>query len=321
MNSIGRRQRWAWLAAGLSAAVAACACGKGWQWVLLGGLAAALFDLFLDRRLRPCGLGALLSGSFGGLGPVLAAMTLLWTVAAMAWTANMADAAFPMIDGFPVLGWILLATAAWGSWKGPAACARCAGVLFLFLSVLYGLLAAFSLPDVHLEYLRPTGNWTQSVWTLGLFLLPAGVWYLPRRSHEKPPAWALFLLLPVLAALLAAITSGVLSPALAAASAAPLYTVAQAVSLFGVMERIEPLLSAAMTMGVFCLLSSMACACRALVRKKWAGPAACILAAVGMGPARAIPLSLVTLGALVFWLLIPLITILSGRPARANPYK
>lgn len=316
MNSIGRRQRWAWLAAGLSAAVGACACGLGWQWVLLGGLAASLYYFYLDRSLRPCGLAAVMCRSFGGLGRVLAFLTLLWTILALAWTANLADAAFPMVDGFPVLGWSLLALAAWGSWRGPAACGRCAGVLFLFLAALYGLLAAFALPDVRLSNLRPTGTWEQSLWALGLFLLPAGMWYGPCR-RSKAPSWILFLLLPLLAALLAAVTAGVLSPELAGILDAPLYTVAQSVSLFGVMERTEPLLSAALTMGVFCLLSSMACACRALANRKWAGPAACLLAALALGPARAIPIKLLTLGAILFWLLIPLIAVLISTRPRA----
>lgn len=320
MNSIGRRQRWAWLATGLSAAAAASLCGLGWLWVLLGGLAASLYDLYLDRSLRPCGLAAVLCRSFGGLGRALACLTLLWIILAMAWTANLADAAFPMVDGFPVLGWALLALTAWGSWKGSAACGRCAGVLLLFLAALYGLLAAFALPDVRVENLRPSGPWEQSLWTLGLFLLPAGVWYVPCR-REKAPHGSLFLVLPLLAALLAAITVGVLSPALAAVLDAPLYTVAQSVSLFGVMERVEPLLSAAITMGVFCLLSSMACACGALTRKRWTGPAACLLAALAMGPARAIPIKLLTLGAILFWLLIPLIAVTISKIPRAPSHR
>lgn len=323
MHSIGRRQRWAWLAAGLSAAIGACACGMSWLWVLAGGLTASLFDLYLDRCLRPCGLAAVLSASFGGLGRFLAVLTLIWTILVMAWTANLADAAFPMIDGFPILGWSLLALTAWGSWKGPATCARCAGVLFLFLTALYGLLAAFALPDVEWSNLRPAGPWEQSLWAMGLFLLPTGVWYSPCRRGERKPSWALFLLLPLLAALLAAVACGVLSPELAAVLDAPLYTVAQSVSLFGVMERMEPLLSAAMTMGVFCLLSSMACACRALANRKWTGPAACLLAALAMGPARRIPLPILTLGAILFWLLIPMITVLISRrlqsPSRRTP--
>lgn len=294
--------------AGLSAAAAACACGMGWLWVLLGGLAISVYYVYLDRRLRPCGLAALLPAAFGGVGRILAALTLLWTVLAMAWTANLADTAFPMVEGFPVLGWTLLALAAWGSRRGAAACARCAGVLYLFLLALYGAVTVFAVPDMRLANLRPTGGWEQSLWACGLFLLPAGVWYAPCRRSKTKMTWA-WLLPSLLAALLAAVTAGVLSPALAESLPVPLYTLAQSVSLFGVMERIEPLLSAAMTMGVFCLLSSMACACRALAAQwtpwKGSGAAACVLSAALMGLSRALTLPMITAGAAVFWLLLP----------------
>ena len=59
-RKIGERQRWAWLASGVSAAVAACVCGCGWQWVLLGGLAVTLYYIYVDRALPDCGLAALL---------------------------------------------------------------------------------------------------------------------------------------------------------------------------------------------------------------------------------------------------------------------
>ncbi len=316
MDKIGARQRWAWLTGGVSAAVAACACGMGWHWVLLGGLAASALALLLDRRLRPCGLALLLPGRFGALGSGLAALTFLWTVLAMAWAANLADWAFPMVDGYPVLGWTLLALAAWGSWKGPAACGACAGVLCLFLLFLYGMIAGFAIPDVQLENLRPAGPWQQSLWAFGLFLLPFGVWYAPCRSGGglgKRPSWWLYLLPPGAAALLAAVTSGVLTPELAASQPAALYTLAQSVSLFGVVERIEPLLSAAMTMGVFCLLSSMACACQALGSRRWIGPAACGLSAALMSPAKTLPLSLITSCGAVFWVLVPLIAVMGSR--------
>ena len=68
----------------------------------------------------------------------------------------------------------------------------------------------------------------------------------------------------------------------------PLYLAAQSVSLFGVMEHIEPLLSAAMTMGIFCLMASLTCAAQALADQlrpwKWSGALACLAAAAVMGP-------------------------------------
>ncbi len=300
---MGERQRWAWLAGGLSVAVGACACGLGWVWVLAGGLLVSLYYIYVDRDLPTAGLAAMLPKG-------MAVLTLLWLVLVMAWSANLADSAFPMIDGFPVLGWVMLALAAWGSWKGAAACARCAGVLCLFLLILYSIVTVFALPDVQLGNLKPYGPWQNSLWTAGLFLLPGVVWYLPCTKSRKKPAWVIGIALPLAAGLLAAVTAGVLSPLLAASLPSPLYTLAQSVSLFGVVERIEPLLSAALTMGVFCLLSAMVCACQSLFPWKWTGIVTCVAAGVLMGIAGKVDITVVSVGNLVFFGALPAVLIL-----------
>lgn len=316
-RSIGERQRWAWLAAGLSGIAAVKLCGYSWLWVLVGGLAVTIYAIILDRKLAACGLARLLCRTMGWGGKILAALTLLWTVLVMGWAANLADAAFPTVRGFPGLGWVLLAVAGWGTWKGSGACARCCGILCLFLIVLYGVIAAFSVPDVKWQYLTPTDSWSTGVWSAGLFLLPFGVWYTPCSRSRKGPAWQMAFLLPAFAAALAGVTAGVLSPELTARRAVPLYDLAQSVSLFGVMERIEPLLSAAMTMGVFALLSSLTCAARALADQlrsgQWNTAAVCGFAGISMVLTKDMPAELVAVGALVFWMVIPAIVLLIGR--------
>ena len=316
---MGERQRWAWLAGGLSVAVGACACGLGWLWVLIGGAAVSLYYIYMDKTLPMAGLAAMLPKG-------LAVVSLLWLVVVMAWSANLADSAFPMIDGFPVLGWTILALAAWGSWKGPAACARCAGVLCLFLLFLYGVVTVFALPDVQMENLLPSGKWVNGLWTAGLFLLPAAVWYLPCTKSRKKPAWVMGALLPAAAAVLAAVTAGVLSPLLAASLPSPLYTLAQSVSLFGVVERIEPLLSAAMTMGVFCLLSAMACAAKELLSRlypwRWNGIALCALAGVLMGIVGKFDIVVIAIGSLAVLWLVPMAVLVMWKKTskkRKNP--
>lgn len=49
--------------------------------------------------------------------------------------------------------------------------------------------------------------------------------------------------------------AGTLSPRVAGEEAFAVYTMAKSVSVFGVMERLEPVVSAALTAGGFCLLS------------------------------------------------------------------
>lgn len=318
MKRVGERQRWVWLASGLSAPVAAWAAGLSWPWVLGGGLLAVLYYIYMETRLRPCGLGLLLPAVFGQLGKWLAGLTMVWTVLVLAWAANLADRTFPMVDGFPILGWVLLGITAWGCGKGPAPCARCAGVVFLFLTAVYGTFGGFALADVEPVYLKPAGSWRDGVWTFGLFLLPAGVWYVPSR-RRRGTSWGLALSLPVAAAFLALVTVGVLSRPLADSLPAPLYTAAQSVRVFGALERLEPMLSAAMTMGVFCLLSGLACGCQALGAGlglgKWTGPVACVLAMMLMGPAKMLTPGMLTAGACIFWLAVPLLAVkLSDRP-------
>lgn len=313
-HPIGERQRWAWLAASASAVTATCLCGIPWLSVLLGTAGAALSWLLLDAALRPCGMAPVLPAAFGPLGKFVVVLTMAWTVAALAWSANLAVTAFPMVEGYPVLGWTLLALAAWGSWKGAAACARCAGVLCLFLLALYGLVTVFAVPDVTPAYLLPQVSGADVFTVLGLFLLPAGVFYVPCRRHRPGLVWQGAVILPLAAAVLAAVTAGILSPELAASLPTPLYLLAQSVSLFGVMERIEPLLSVAMTLGVFCLMASLACAFRALGAQlkpwKWLGPLGCALAAAAMGPARFIPTWCLAAGAALFWILLPFLALL-----------
>ncbi len=163
----------------------------------------------------------------------------------------------------------------------------------------------------------PTAQWDHGLWTAGVFLLPAGVWYVPCSRSRKGPAWQMALLLPLFAAALSAVTVGVLSPKLAASRTVPLYDLAQSVSLFGVVERIEPLLSAAMTMGVFSLLTSLVCAAQALADQlrpwNWSGTAACVLAGALMALTKDFPVELVSIGAAVFWLALPCLVMLFGK--------
>lgn len=310
-QKVGERQRWAWLMAGFSVVVASGTCGYGWQWVLVAGLAAALYYIVLDRKLSQEGVAKTMVLAFGVGGKVLNVLSYFWLVLMMGWTACLADTAFPMVDGFPVLGWSMLTLTAWSCWKGAAACARCSGVLCLFLIVLYGVVAVFAIPDVKMANLRMQPGWEESVLAAGLFLLPAGVWFVPGRRSGKGAAWNMAWILPGFAGVLTAVTAGVLSPELAWERPVPVYDLAQSVSLFGVVERIEPLLSAAMVMGVFALLSSLACACQALgedvVQWKWYGIAACAAAGVGMYLVRSVPVHWLAIGNVVVFAVLPII--------------
>lgn len=309
-QKIGERQRWIWLASGLTAVAAAGLCRLEWLWVLLGGTVACVYYLYIESRLRQHGLAQQMTGGFGLAGKVLAVLTVFWLIVVMGRCAILADVAFPTADGFPGLGWVLLALAAWGCGKGAKVCAGCVGVLSLFLLVLYGVVVVFSAPDVSVKEWMPTAAWKQGLAALSMFLLPGVVWYLPVRKRTGRKQ-TLVLLLPVFAAVLTAVTAGVLTRELAQASTVPLYELSRSVSVLGVVERIEPLLSAAVTMGVFSLLAAMACACQALLEPiiPWSrnGSVCCLAAAAIMYVVKALSETVVMAGNAAFFLLFPVV--------------
>lgn len=316
-HKIGERQRWAWLASAMSAVAATTLCGLNWLWVLTGGLVVCLYYLYIEKKLLTHGLAERITGCF--VGKVAAVVMIFWIIAVMGYCACLADSAFPMVDGFPGLGWVLLALAAWGSRKGVRACAGCSGILCLFLLVLYGIVAAFAVPDVQLSYLMPNGQWTQAIAVAGLFLLPAAVWTVPVRERKgSSRGWVL--LLPVLAAALSAVTAGVLSPELARKTAVPIYELARSVSVLGVVERIEPLLSAAMTMGIFCLLTCLTCACQALAERiapwRWWGSLCALLAAGAMYLVRGLSGSVLIVGNVLIFLVFPAVAVSAQKKSK-----
>lgn len=320
---IGERQRWAWIAAALSSVAAICLSRYSWPWVALGCVLVTGYYLYMDRRVPSEGLAVWSEKHMGIPGKLLLGVMLVWNVAAMAWAASLADAAFPMVDGFPVLSWVLLAVAAWGSVKGIGACARCSGVLCLLLLGLYGAVIVFAVPDIKWENLQVIGKPEDTIWCAGLFLPVAGIWYLPCQATRKTPAWGMGILIPAFSVMLSVITAGVLSPALAASRTVPFYDVAQSVSLFGVIERIEPLLSAAMTMGLFALLSIQVSVCQALAEafKPWRyyGVLCCVVAGALLTIGRIMTVEILTAGGWLVWFGIPVITLVLRGKSRDNP--
>ena len=184
-------------------------------------------------------------------------------------------------------------------------------------------MAGFSLPEVSLPNLTPGGSWRDGAVAAGLMLLPGAVFFLPSRRRRKGVFWRGAALAALGAAGLCAVTAGVLTPELAAAAPAPLYLLSQSLSLFGVMEHIEPLLSVAMTMGLFALMAILACAARALGARRrfgrWWGAAACLAAAAVEAPAALLPDWAIPAGAAVFFGLLPLSLLLTGQGRRAAP--
>ena len=117
-------------------------------------------------------------------------------------------------------------------------------------------------------------------------------------------------------AVLAAVTAGCLSPRLTQQLELPFYTVSQSLSVLDVMERLEPLVSAALLMGFFALESLLFASARAqlervvpeIFRTPWGSWA---LGALTFGlhfVTGSIGENAWALGAAVCWGILPLLT-------------
>ena len=305
------RQRDAWMLAAMSVPAVALCAGIGWQWALLGGaISAALYLMQGCARQSGLALRDAANAVFGAAaGNVVMALAAIWNLLALAWLTQRAGGAFPEAKDPAAVGLILLALAAFAAWKGEAVPARCAGVIALVLVGLYVLLLLAATGDVELEWLRPWGGWRRALLPMGCLLLSCAAWYLGAEKDESGGKghWALLLLAPALAA---AVTAGCLSPRLAAMADAPFYEMVKGLSLFTVVERFEPLASAALALGYFCAMSLLLCAARACFggkREPWQLAAMAALAGAGSFWAEHVPGAAFAAGAAIFWGLLPLL--------------
>lgn len=309
-NCFASRQLAALLFAALTPPVCLLCAGLGWQWVLLAAVVAgAYYGLLLRRRPQdPLHQNALLA-----LGPVGGRIALslmgLFLLCLLGYVAGASALAFPETKGHLSSGLVVLLLAAMAAKAGPRVLARCGVVLFLAMGVIYAVILAFSLPDVSLRWLAPSGGGEAILPALAVFFLPTlGLYVLPDRDNTRLIWW--WVALGLFAVAVAALVQGCLSPALAGEELS-FYQLSRSVSLFGVMERFEVLVSAAWLAGFFCLSGVIFVALgeiAALVLPLCAQPTPWLFAAAAgtLFLTRSWPLWVFALGSAVFCGVFPL---------------
>ena len=107
--------------------------------------------------------------------------------------------------------------------------------------------------------------------------------------------------------------AGTLSPRVAGEEAFAVYTMAKSVSVFGVMERLEPVVSAALTAGGFCLLSVLCLAnaktARAIGWKRRTGIGNFLLGCTGYLAGTVLPEGVQAVAAAICWGIVPLLAL------------
>lgn len=276
----------------------------GWLWAGLTAGGVALFLLLLVWLRRRAGLDLTAYGarSFWGRGTLCLLMG--WNFLILGAAAGNLCAAYPTGTPYPVVGLFLLLMAAWAAGKGAAE--PVAAIVFFFLAALYALLLAFALPQT--AFSAPT---VQASWTLlpGA-LSPVCVLYLCRADGQRVRVWPWLLGGVGLAVLCALVCSGI-------SGNFPFYAMTQSLSLFGIVERFEPLVSVGLTAGGFCLLALLCCingrALESMLPKAGRRFAVVVnfsLGCAGLWLSQYLSAAVLATGTAIFWGALPLGTLL-----------
>lgn len=165
---------------------------------------------------------------------------------------SLAGNTWPTGDTTSVVPLALLLLAVWSAWEGAEKASRTGSVLMWLLLLLFAAVIAGGIGNVKLSRIELSGSVSNGLVYLA-YLLPGAAALLPGTKGQSKLLW----ILPGFGVLMALLVTGVLSEPVAREMADPFYEFGKSLSLFGVVERYESLVSVALTIGYFCLLSML----------------------------------------------------------------
>lgn len=251
-NELTQRQTFAWAMGALCVPIMLTCAQKPWPSVLAAGMiASAIYIIMYKSAKMP--LGACYVRVFGKAAKPILALGALWTVLAAADTARHSAAIYGDAVESHYCVFAILALAAWTVWHKNAA-KRCAAVLAPVLTVGFGVFILSALPQIEWEWLRTAPSVRDGADVLSVLLLPTTLFFFPQ-ERKRPPIvpFVCFALVP---AVVSAATVGCLSGAVAGEEPFAFYTLSQSLSLFSVVERFEPIVSA-LSFGAFYVLTAL----------------------------------------------------------------
>ncbi len=289
-----------WLLAAFAAPAIAVACALPWPYVAVCTLVGAGL-WYLPRPATPLAVVTLRVWGKGA-GGVLVFLQAVFAVALLSQFAMGTDSAFPDVPAWPFLPLSMLAVAWFAVSRGEAACLRAGRVSGAVMTVTAAAVCFFALRRADWSRLWMAQDAPRWMDYLLMLLVPL----YGRHLIGSGPIrwWGLAALLPVTASLLCRCIAG---------SGGTFYSMAQSVEVLSFAQRIEPLVSAAMTVGWFCALCLISFSAvrlfRAMGLSHQAGEfctflpaAACVLAKVRIPAMILFPLGT------VFCVLLPLLT-------------
>ena len=306
------RQREAWSLAAISAPAVLLLTGLGWVWVLAGSLGAVCLRAWMNALCRNADgtLSESLLYAFGKpVGTGLLLLSALWMTLVLARTAAQANTAYPDDALGQLPGAALLALTAYCAWTGKQTAKNSAGIAAMLAAGLYALLFVSAAGAVEWAWCLPWGKPSDAWQAFAVGLIPAATLFLTQKRGQSPIGLGTAALAP---AAMAFVCAGMLSPAVCVREPIPFYAAAKSLSLFSVMPRVEPLLSGAMLMGMFCLAGLLVSAASEAVRRasglpeKWGALGICAAALAVSFFTRRLPERLWIGGATIFWGILPI---------------
>ncbi len=289
---------WAWIFAGVSAPVAHAAGRSSWLTVLISGVVCGAICLWVlavaDKRCYHAGW--------------YSAVQTLWLALVIGVLARWSAMCWPTADGFPIVGLTLLVLAVFASWDGAQRASRCVSALFWLLALLFAVILTAGTQNLKLRYMIPAAE-PFSVMPVLLFLLPAVAVFLPCTNRVKIVP---LIGIALFATVLSLWTIGTLSAEVTAQLETPFYAFSRSLTLFGVAERFESIVSVVLTMGYFSLFTFLLCAVYHLTDYVFPGKgrtgvvAAAILALVIMVLVTKMSEMILMAGSVLLWVLLPL---------------
>lgn len=171
-----------------------------------------------------------------------------WLVVLIAVIAEQTALCWPSANGYPTIPLILLALAVLSAESGWKNASRASSIIFYIAVFLIGITTIAGLRDIHAEWLTPQIRKPDGL-LLTVLLLPTVTAIMPECGNGKSgTAWVIL----GAAVLISAWTAGIQSNA---AQEQGYLEGVKGLSLLGVVERFESLVSVAMTLGWFSLLT------------------------------------------------------------------
>lgn len=300
-KEVAGRQLWTMVIVALTAPLAQTVSGVSWPVVLVTG-AACGFVCFAVLKLGE----AKTEWSKG-----FCLLQWVWLVIVLSQLSIHAANAWPTGDTMPVVPLILLGLSAWAACGGVSRSSRavCAGAwitAFLFAVVLGAGATSVKTANLPAQWRFPQAM------GIVVFLIPCILLIRPDPKQKCACPIAGILLLGVI---FAAWTTGILSPKIAAQYENPFYEAGKSIRLSGSIERLESLISSALTISWFALMSLFLSICGENFSgmhkggEKGGALIAAGLTALLVMCKMHIQDEILAGGSLIFWVFLPLITL------------